>query len=256
MKYKFIDSHVHLSSNELYFDAEGIVKRAKEAGAVALVNICTDQVTLERGLYLEERYPDIFNTGATTPHDAEKLGEVDFPHFEKAAKEGKFVAIGETGLDYYYAELDRKVQQDLFIRYLSLAKACHLPVIIHCRDAFEDLFAILDKEYGMPSVLLHCFTGSKEEAKQAIERGYMISMSGIVTFKRSLSLQEVASYIPLEHLVIETDAPYLAPETKRGQRNESAFIVETLAKVAHLKNLDIALVSDALEQNTRKFFKI
>ena len=256
MKYKFIDTHAHLTSNELYLNMDPIMERAKEAGVSSVVNICTDRMTLERGILAKNRYREIFNAGATTPHDAEKLGERDFPYFERAAQEGHLVAIGETGLDYYYKELNRDLQQQLFIRYLALAKELNLPVIIHCRDAFCDLFSILDREYNQSSVLLHCFTGTLDEAKEAINRGFMISISGILTFKKSEELRSVAKEIPLQNLVIETDSPYLAPQSRRGQQNEPAFALETLEALAEIKGLNPLDFSHILFQNTVKFFKL
>jgi TatD DNase family protein len=250
---KFIDTHAHLTCNELYLDIDPIMKRAKEAGLISVVNICTDKMTLERGILAKKRHSELFNAGCTTPHDATKLGQKEFAYFEKAAKEGHLIAIGETGLDYHRDYGDPKVQQALFIRYLKLATECNLPILIHCREAFDDLFAILDSEYGKSSVLLHCFTGTKEQARSAIERGYMISMSGILTFKRSNDLREVAKEIPIENLVIETDSPYLAPEAHRSKRNEPAFAKETLRVLLELKGADL---SEQLIENTKKFFKI
>ena len=218
------------------------------------MNICTDQLSANRGLKLAQDYPCIYNVGATTPHDVERLGELDFVFFEKLAKDKKLVAIGETGLDYYYEHSPRDLQKNYLSRYFSLATACNLPVVIHCRDAFDDLFAIADDEYAGKPLLLHCFTGGKQEAKQALDRGWKISFSGIVTFKKSESLRETALYVPLDAILIETDSPYLAPQSKRGQINEPSFLVETAERVALLKGLSLEAFAKATVQNAKAFF--
>lgn len=191
-----IDSHAHLTSNELFNDLELLVERARVAKVAKIVNICTDKVTLERGITAARMFPEIVNVGATTPHDVEKEGELYFPIFEKAAKEGHLVAIGETGLDYFYEHSNRELQQEFLKRYFALALACDLPVVIHCRDAFSDLFVIADEHFQKKNLVLHCFTGTMEEAKEVIKRGWYISFSGIVTFKKSEELRKVAAQMP------------------------------------------------------------
>lgn len=252
----FIDSHAHLTCDALYFDLDQIIERAREAGVEKIINICTDEKTLERGKLAKKRFPLIENVGATTPHDVEELGEKEFTLFEHAAQAGDLIAIGETGLDYYYQDLPKTMQQDLFIRYIMLAKQYHLPLVIHCREAFSDLFAIADREYGSEKLLLHCFTGTLKEAFQAIDRGWKISLSGIVTFKKSEALREVAKAIPMEHLFIETDSPYLAPQSKRGQRCEPAFAYETLTIIAALKQCSVEELGKVTMENTRLFFSL
>lgn len=208
------DTHAHLTWGDTYDKLPEILKRAKQTGVEKIVNICTDEETLNRGLRMSEEW--IYQAGATTPHDVEELGEKDFPHFEKAAKEGKLIAIGETGLDYFYEHSNRALQKKFLTRYFHLALETKLPTIIHCRDAFADLFEIADNEYrekGAPApCLMHCFTGTWEEAKKALDRNWPISASGIITFKKSEALREVFRKVPLSHIVIETDTPYLAPQ--------------------------------------------
>ncbi len=251
-----IDSHAHLGYDPLYQEIEQIVTRAKAQGVCKIVNICTDKITAERGHILKQKYPFIFNVGSTTPHDTLKQGELDFPFFANLAREKKLIAIGETGLDYFYDFSPKQTQQQWFIKYLELAIETHLPIVIHCRDAFEDLFAITQNFYANRPLLLHCFTGTVEEAKKALDRGWMISFSGIVTFKKSSSLQEVAAYVPLDSMLIETDSPYLAPQSKRGQTNEPSFVVETAKFLAELKKIDFATFCYATAHNAEKFFKI
>ncbi len=252
----FFDSHAHLSSDELSPQIEGVMARAKISGVSHILNICTDRATLERGLLLEKRYPQVRNAGATTPHDAEKEGEELFPLFAEAARSGKLVAVGETGLEYFYKELNREVQKKLLIRYLHLALECRLPVIFHCREAFADLFAITDAEYrqGAPAIL-HCFTGSIFEAKEVLDRGWYLSLSGIVTFKKSEELRRVAQMVPLDQLLIETDSPYLAPQSRRGKENEPAFISETARCIASARGISVEEVAKATSQNGQRLFE-
>lgn len=251
-----IDTHAHLTSEELIDDVELLLERAKHVGLKYIVNICTDRLSLERGVELAKKHTSIFNAAATTPHDVEQLGEADFDFFAKAARNHQLLAIGETGLDYYYEHSQRPLQCEFLTRYLHLAKECRLPVIFHCREAFSDLFSITRSHAPECRALLHCFTGDIEEAHEAISRGWMISMSGIVTFKKSRALQEVAKRIPVEHLVVETDSPYLAPQSKRGKRNEPSFISETVRCLAELKGLTEEELSLITCENAKRFFEI
>lgn len=249
----FFDSHAHLSSLP---EIDAIMQRATKANVTRILNICTDPETLERGLLLAEKFPQIQNAGSTTPHDAHTEGESAFPIFEKAARMGQLVAIGETGLEYFHQGLDPEIQKIFLIRYLHLASELRLPVIFHCREAFQDLFTITDAEYGknLPAIL-HCFTGTPQEAEQVLTRGWYLSLSGIVTFKKSAQLKEVAKMVPLNQLLIETDTPYLAPQTKRGQANEPAFLVETAELIAKIKGISVEEVAEATFANAKKVFK-
>ena len=191
-----IDSHAHLGADDLFENIDEVLARAKNAGISEIVNICTNLVTLERGLALRKKFPWIYNAAATTPHDVEKEGEEVFPHIAYHAIKGDLNAIGETGLDYHYTHSAPEIQKLYLRRYLRLALECQLPVVIHCRDAFTDFFEILDQEYTIggkhaPGVL-HCFTGTVAEAEAVISRGWFLSLSGIVTFKKSEMLREVA----------------------------------------------------------------
>jgi TatD DNase family protein len=249
-----IDSHAHLTGETLWPHIERVVDGASQAGIERIVNICTDPITLERGLELSHRHPWIGNAAATTPHDVEPEGESFFPLVVKAAQENKLVAIGETGLDYHYEHSPRATQKKYLEKYFDLAMKTKLPVVIHCRDAFSDLFSIADSSYTGRPLLLHCYTGTLEEAKLALQRGWKISLSGIITFKKSQALREVAAFVPLDDLLLETDAPYLAPNSKRGTMNEPAFLLETAACLAQVKQLDIETVIAATRQNTLNFF--
>jgi TatD DNase family protein len=254
----YIDSHAHLTSESVFEGVEALLQRAQAAGLSAIVNICTDEKSLERGLLLSKQYSWVYQTAATTPHDVAKEGESFFPLVAACARDGLLKAIGETGLDYYYQHSPRGVQQFFLRRYLHLALECRLPVVIHCRDAFADFFQILDAEYQVnhkhaPGVL-HCFTGTMQEAEEVLKRGWYLSLSGIVTFKKSIELQEIAKEVPLSQLLIETDTPYLAPQKHRGHPNEPAFLVETAAFIANLKNISVQELVQAANQNARHLF--
>ena len=163
--------------------------------------------------------------------------------------------VGETGLDYHYAHSPKEVQQRFLKKYLLLAAETGLPVIFHCREAFTDLFALVDAEYPKKApAILHCFTGTLEEAEKVLERGWYLSLSGIVTFKKSEALREVAKRVPLSQLLIETDAPYLAPHSRRGKPNEPSFLVETAACIAQAKGVPVEEIALASASNAKKLF--
>lgn len=250
-----IDSHAHLSDANVLAQIESIVERAKKANISHIINICTDIQTLEEGLILCEKYPHIKNTAATTPHDAKQPQDPAFSFFAKCARQNLLVAIGETGLDYHYKELDPQIQKKFLIPYLHLAAECHLPVIFHCREAFHDLFAIADLEYPRTAnAILHCFTGTPNEAEEVIKRGWYLSFSGIVTFKNSASLREVAKFVPLSKLLIETDTPFLAPQSKRGKPNEPSFLPEIAACIADVKKISVEEVAKSTSENATRLF--
>jgi TatD DNase family protein len=258
-KLHFTDSHAHISSETLADDIEGIVERAQAADVNTIVNICTDIATLDRGLDFASRFSCIHNTAATTPHDVEKEGESVFPYIAQKAHEGHLIAIGETGLDYYYEHSAKDIQKDFLKRYLHLALETQLPVVIHCRDAFADFFEILDAEYCIsgkhaPGVL-HCFTGSVEEAKEVLNRGWYVSFSGIVTFKKSHDLREAAKIVPVEQMLIETDSPYLAPQKYRGKKNEPSYLPETASLLAELKGISLEELAKVTSHNAQQLFK-
>ena len=240
-----IDSHAHLGDEAFDPDLEEVIARAKEAGLTHIVNICTDEETLNKGLQMRSDFVHL--AAATTPHDVEK--EDLFSLVEKHLDD--LVAIGETGLDYFYEHSPRKLQQDHLHRYLDLAQRTNKPVVIHCREAFTDFFSILD-QYKVQGVL-HCFTGTQAEAEGVIERGFYLSLSGIVTYKKSEALREVAKWVPLDRLLIETDAPYLAPQKWRGKRCEPAYVTETARVISEVRNEEIAI---ATAENARRLFRL
>jgi TatD DNase family protein len=250
----YIDSHAHLTSDKTIDQVDEVIERSRAAGVEKIVNICTDEQSLEAGLALAGRFDWIFNTAATTPHDVATDGELFFPFVENAARNGDLIAIGETGLDYYYEHSDRVLQKQFLVRYFHLALNFKLPLVIHCRDAFSDLFSLSDSEYKNAPAVLHCFTGTLEEARQVLDRNWFLSCSGIVTFKKSKELQEVIRFVPLDRLLVETDAPFLAPQSRRGKMNEPSFIHETVEMIAELKGIEVEEVARQTCENAKIFF--
>ncbi|MBN1915120.1 MAG: YchF/TatD family DNA exonuclease [Parachlamydiales bacterium] len=250
--YHFTDAHAHLSS----LSEEAIVHcldHAQQCNVQTIINVCSDLPSLLKAKNFHQK--GLFHIGATAPHAIEKNGESEWPFFEEAARTGFLKAIGETGLDYHYHQSSAPMQKKFLSRYLSLAVSLDLPLVLHCREAFFDLFSVFDKAHK-GSVMIHCFTGTLEEARQALDRGWLISISGIVTFSKSSSLRETVQYIPLDSLLIETDSPYLAPEPYRGKMNEPAFVVEVAKTVAALKQRSLEEIAKITTDNAIRFFKL
>ncbi|MEI6531190.1 MAG: TatD family hydrolase [Chlamydiota bacterium] len=244
----YIDSHAHLTG-EGYSDVDiaRMMKSAQESGVDAVINICTNKICLERAFSL----PLPHNVAALTPHDAHLEGEEFFSFIEKHVDQ--LVAIGETGLDLVNSQAPLHSQISWFKRHIRLAVKYQKPLVIHCRGAFKEFFEVLDEESYQGPLLVHCFTGTREEALEVIKRGFFISFSGILTFKKSEELREVAKVVPLERILIETDAPWLAPQSKRGQINEPGNVVEVAEA---LRNIKQTPVSSQIYTNTRSFFDL
>lgn len=252
---QFFDSHAHLSSPEVFPQIGALLERAQRAHVNHILNICTDPTTLEKGIALNKKYPFLKNAGATTPHDVGREGESAFSFFAEAASAKQLVAIGETGLDYHYQHSPKDLQIHYLKRYLALAEKSSLPVIFHCREAFADLFSIADDFYPRKApAILHCFTGTMKEAEGVVQRGWYLSLSGIITFKKSEQLRAIAKWIPLSQLLIETDAPYLAPQSQRGKQNEPSFLPETAACIAEAKRISLEEVAKATHENATRLF--
>lgn len=250
----FIDTHAHLQWEDYKDDFEKIVENAKKADIGLILNVGTTLKTSQEAIAIADKHDPIFATVGIHPHDAKAGNDDALSHLKNLAKHPKVMAIGEIGLDFFYEHSPRPSQIDIFVKQLEIAKQLSLPVSIHCRDAFGACFDHL-KKLKIESGVFHCFTGTEEEAKQAIEMGYYLSISGIVTFKKSLALQETVKKIPLEHLMIETDSPYLAPEPYRGKRNEPAYVVEVAKKIAALKKLPLEKIAEFTTQNAKTLFK-
>lgn len=253
----FIDTHVHLNADQYEEDVEKVIGNALDAGVEKMVVIGFDTKTIKKAIALAETYPFIYAVVGWHPVDAIDCTEEDLQWIENLAAHPKVVAIGETGLDYYWDKSPKDVQQELFRKQIRLAKKVNLPIVIHNRDATGDVIAIL-KEEDAAAVggIMHCFGGSVETARECINMNFMISLGGPVTFKNAKTPKEVAKEIPLEHLLIETDAPYLAPHPYRGKRNEPAYVTLVAEEIARLKEIPVEEVAKQTTRNAIQFFKL
>ncbi|KOY79944.1 TatD family hydrolase [Lysinibacillus macroides] len=253
----FIDTHVHLNADQYERDLQEVIDRALEANVEKMVVIGFDRKTIERTMQLIDQYDFVYGVIGWHPVDAIDCTQEDLEWIEQLATHPKIVGIGETGLDYYWDKSPKDVQQALFRKQIQLAQKIKLPIIIHNRDATGDVVQIL-REENAASVggVMHCFGGSVETARECIAMNFMISLGGPVTFKNARLPKEVATEIPLEHLMIETDAPYLAPHPYRGKRNEPAFVPLVAEEIARLKGLTVEEIAQATTTNAKNFFGI
>lgn len=235
-----VDSHCHLNYKGLAEQQDAVLTRARDRGVTAMLNIATRENEWDDIVAAAEANDDVWASVGIHPHDADHHPDVDTEKLVARAAHPRVIAIGETGLDYYYDKSDRVRQQDSFRRHIHAAQQTGLPVIVHTRDAEADTLALLGEEMGrakFPGVI-HCFTASDDFAKAALELGLYISISGIVTFKNAAELQATAKWLPDDRLLVETDSPFLAPVPHRGKTGEPAFVADTLAFLAALRGDD------------------
>ncbi len=252
-----IDSHAHLQFEHYRTDLDEVLARAREAGVESIINIGTDLDSSRAAVALADRVPQLYATVGLHPHDAATWTPATQAELAGLARHPKVVAIGETGLDFYYTHSPREAQVAAFREQLRLAQESDLPVVVHSRDAKEETLRLLQEILPARKGVLHCFTGDLEMAQRAIGMGLYISFSGIVTFKNAGPLREVAAAIPLDHLMIETDCPFLAPEPHRGKRNEPAWVTRVAEALTTLKSpLTIEQVRAQSRQNTVSFFSL
>jgi TatD DNase family protein len=250
-----VDSHCHLDFPDFQGELDSIVSRARDAGLIRMVTISTRVRRHGDVLAVAERFPDVFCSVGTHPHHAHE--ELDLSSADLAARtqHPKVVAIGEAGLDYHYDNSPRDAQERGFRNHIAAARETGLPLVIHSREADDDMARILEEEMGegrFPAVL-HCFTGSSDLARRAIALGLFISFTGIVTFKKSDELRRIAGSLPADRFLIETDAPYLAPSVFRGKRNEPAYVVETAKVLAEVRG---GSFEEIARQTTANFFRL
>ncbi len=250
-----IDSHAHLDMEQFDADREEVIKRAHEAGVGIILTIATatpDGPSVERTLDLAEKFDSVYAGIGIHPHDARLAGESYFARMEQWAAHPKVMLLGEIGLDYYYDHSPREMQREVFCRQLAMAKDLDLPVSIHCRDAWPDLMEILQREArsGIPRGILHSFTGTRDQALACKDMGFLISFSGIATFKNADSVRDAARALSPEYILVETDAPFLAPPPHRGRRNEPAFVIDVARHLA----LTLSLGFEDLASHTSKNF--
>jgi TatD DNase family protein len=251
-----VDSHCHLDFPDFAQELDAVVARAGEAGVGAMVTICTKVREFERVSQVAERFDNVWCSVGLHPHEADAEPDLSTRRLTELARHPKVVGIGETGLDFYYQRSPRDAQERQFRAHVAAARETGLPLIVHTRDADREMAAILEEEMraGAFTGLLHCFTSSRQLADKAVELGLSISLSGIVTFNKADELRETARRVPLDRLLVETDAPYLAPAPKRGKRNEPAFVAHTAARVAELRGLSAEAFARATTENFFRLF--
>lgn len=252
-----IDAHCHLEPRDYPVCAE-VIARARAAGLVHAVIVALLQKSGDFGAALElaRAHADFLSpTVGIHPHDAAVATEADWATLETLCARPEVVAVGETGLDYYYDHSPREVQAQGFRRQCQLARALNKPLVVHVRDAHAECAAILRDE-GVHEGMIHCFTGDTEAARTYLELGLHLSISGVVTYKKTEALQAAVRFVPLERLLVETDSPYLAPMPHRGKKNEPGHVAETAKKVAELKDLDAEEVALACARNTIRLLKL
>ncbi len=253
------DSHCHLADPKLRDTADEIIARARAAGVSTIISvgainsINTDQLAVE----IAERHDGIYAAIGVHPHDAKDCDAERLAQLRDLAKSPKVVAIGESGLDFHYMHSPPEAQQAALRHHLELAADLDKPIVIHCRDAEADVMAIVS-EVGMPSRggVIHCFTGDADTADRFVALGFHISFSGILTFRNAAPIREAATIVPEDRLMVETDAPYLAPEPYRGKRNEPAFVLRTLETLAKLRDADPFSLGAQLEANVIRLFNL
>jgi TatD DNase family protein len=250
-----VDSHCHLDFPEFAPELDAVVERAMAAGVGLCVSIGTTLEGFPRVRAVAERFDSVWCSVGIHPHEAEKEPLQDAQALITLAQGPKVVGIGETGLDYFYEHSPRAAQRKNFRLHIAAARELGLPLIVHTRDAEDDTIEILrdEMERGTFTGLIHCFTGTKKLADAALDLGFYISVSGIATFKKSEELRAVIREVPLEHLLVETDAPFLAPVPHRGKRNEPAFVARTADVLAQLKGVS---GEDLAAQTTQNFFSL
>ena len=250
-----VDSHCHLDFPDFDADRDQIVARAREAGVGTMVTISTRVMKFATIRAIAERYERIYCSIGTHPHNAHEELDVTTGDLVRIAADPKVVAIGEAGLDYHYDNSPREAQREGFLRHIAAARITGLPLVIHAREADDDIGDILEAETGKGAFpfLLHCFSSGARLAERALALGGYVSFSGILTFKRSDDIRAVAASAPLDRLLVETDAPYLAPVPHRGQRNEPAYVRDTAQVLADVRGVSLEAIA---ETTSRNFFRL
>lgn len=257
----YIDSHAHIEGSEFDADREAVIQRALDAGIEIIVCIGDGEVAVDShaaAFRIAEEYPFIYTTVGVHPHEARLLDDNLYAKLMDFSRHPKVIAWGEIGLDYHYDNSPREVQCEAFRKQLRMARERQLPISIHTREAEADTLKILDEEWKDAGIggVIHCFTGTRTFAEAAVERGFLISFSGVITFKKAEDLRDTARRLPMDKMLIETDAPFLAPVPYRGRRNEPAYVVETARCIAELRDLEPDEIGRATSENFKRLFKL
>jgi len=250
-----IDTHCHLDFPAFGPDRDSVIQRALDAGINYFINIGATLESSQAACALASKYPQVYASVGVHPHDADTFDSAAEDRLRKLAAEKKVVAIGETGLDYYRNLSSPEKQKQAFLKQIALAKELNLPLVVHCRQAEQELMLILKAALPLRAVV-HCFSGDEVFLKECLASGFFISYTCNITYKKAASLREMASLTPLDKLMLETDAPYLSPEGFRGQRNEPAQIKLLANEVSRIKGISFEKIASQTTQNAKDFFKL
>jgi TatD DNase family protein len=253
---ELIDTHCHLTFEPLVGDVAGVIERSRAAGVTGWITVGTSLEDSRKAIELAGLYPSVYAAVGIHPHEAKDGDAAALAELKRLAQQDKVVALGETGLDFHYNFSKQPDQKRAFVAHLEIARELNLPVVVHSREAFDETVEILDRSGGgLKSVVFHCFSGSAEQARQLLSRGYYLSFTGVVTFRNAQTTREAARVVPLDRLVVETDSPYMSPEPMRKQKpNEPALMVHTARLLADLKGVDLEGLAQATTRNAVKFF--
>jgi TatD DNase family protein len=256
--FMLFDTHAHLNDPKFDEDREDVISRAQQTYNVSrIVNVGYNRETIPTCLELAETYDFVFAAVGWHPHDAKDLHDEDLAWIEDLASHEKVVALGEMGLDYYRDHSPKDVQADAFRRQIALAKKVQLPIIVHDRDAHDDVVRILREEHAEDvGGVMHCFGGDWETAKACLDLGFYIGIGGPVTFKKADDVRDIARKVPIDRLLVETDCPYLAPEPKRGKRNESGYVSYVVAKIAAIRQVEEEQLAAQTTENACRLFRL
>ncbi len=250
-----IDTHCHLTFEGLSEDVAAVIERSKAAGVVGWITVGTDPQENRKTVELTNKFENMYAAVGIHPHDARTITADTLKELRELARHKKIVAIGETGLDYHYNFSSHDEQKSVFAEHLQIAAELNLPVIVHCREAFEETIEVLEQFGGDRKVVFHCFSGSSEQAEIVLDKGFYISFTGVVTFKNAEAIREAARIVPVDRLMVETDCPYMSPEPMRKQKiNEPALMVHTARCLAELKGISLADFAEAVTATSRAFF--
>ena len=257
MSTPLFDAHCHLEDERFSGEVDAVLARMAQAGVSRCILAGSDVATSERIVALAATYPNVYGVVGVHPHEASHFGEDTLAVLARMVTQTRIVGIGEIGLDYYYDHSPREVQRDVFARQLEFAYEQGVPAVFHVRDAHGDTIDLFRAQRNrLPAGVLHCYTGSVESAREYLGMGFYISFSGSVTFKNAHHLQQVAQFVPLDRLLVETDSPYLAPMPMRGQRNEPAYVRYVAEKVAQLRGITIEELVQHTTANTERLYRL
>ena len=248
-----IDAHAHLDDRRFADDLDAVLERASAAGIERVLSCADDLASSERNVVLARRHPSVRVAVGVHPHRAESWDDAVSGMVDRLARDGRVVAIGEIGIDLSGRSAPREAQQHAFLEQLSLARALELPVVVHVREAGPLARALIDRAGGARG-MVHCFSEGPDEVDEWVARGFAVSFAGTVTYPKSEALRQAAARVPPDRLLVETDAPYLPAQTRRGERNEPAFVLDTLARVAGIRGADAEELGRQIAENGRKLF--